>query len=533
MNTYADPTGRGVYEFSGLMTSQLDASGNSDPATGLDLADFLLGLPETTNVQFGTSSNYGRNWQFATYAQDDWRIKPRFTVNLGVRYEIATPFDEIHNHLATLVVNPSVTQVAVVVPGQVSPLGGNLSNSLIHPNYNDVAPRIGIAWKPLNNGGPVLRAGYGIFYNGAIFDQLYNEMINQPPWAQARTLVTSPSQLLTLENGFPASAPDTVTNTIGVDPNYKVGYAQIWNLSLEQQIGNKFVFELLYTGTKGTHLDLVSDPNQAAPGSVLGSDQRRRIPNASGFTYETSGANSIYNGVQVRAQRRLGNGMRFTLLYTLGHSIDDASVIGVGHISGLVQDYNNVPAERGNSFFDVRNDLRSTFGYDLPFGDRRRWLRSGAGSKLLGNWRLIGSTIYSSGNHLTAHITAQNTNGVGPLLSQRPDQIGDPNLPAGQRSITQFFNTSAFSLPPIGQFGNAPRGSIVGPSTFNVNMAIQRRMHFGPDGKYTFEFRWESQNFTNSPNFANVITVVDATDAGLVTGAKAMRTMDFLLRLHF
>jgi Carboxypeptidase regulatory-like domain/TonB dependent receptor-like, beta-barrel len=533
LNIFNSPTPRGIFYFTGLQTSQLDASGLSVPNTGFDFADFLLGLPQSTEVQFGTSSNYGRQWQFVTYAQDDWRIKPRFSVNFGLRYEYFTPFVEKNNHLATLVIDPNITQVAVAVPGQAATLEGTLPNSLVRPNYANLAPRIGIAWRPFRQGGPVVRAGYGIFYNGAVLDQLYTKMLNQPPWAQAREIVTSNSQLLTLENGFPTSLPDTLTNTAAVDPNYQIGYAQIWNLSIEQQFGNQYVFEFLYTGTKGTHLDLVSDPNQATPGSVAGQDQRRRIPNASGFTYESSGADSIYNGMEIRMQRRMSNGMRFLFLYTLGHSIDDASSIGVGQVTGMVQDFNNLRAERGNSFFDIRNEFRTTFGYDLPFGDRRRWLRSGFGSKLLGNWEVMGTTIFSSGNHITPFITAQNSNGVGPLFSQRPDLAGDPNLPASQRTTTRFYNVAAFQLPVNGQFGNAPRGSIVGPSLFNVNLAIERRLHFGRDKKYTLQIRWEAQNFTNSANFANVINIVDAADAGLITGAKPMRTMDIFMRVHF
>jgi hypothetical protein len=543
LNSYTDLSSRGVFQFTGLMTGQLDSSGNPVPdLPGSDFADFLLGLPQQTSVQFGTA-NYGRQWQFDTYAQDDWRVNSRFSINYGARYERYTPFVEKYNHLATVIVNPEVSTAAVVTPGMTNPFTGSaVPNSLIYPNNAEVVPRVGIAWRPLRSGGPVVRAGYGIFYNGSILDQLFQEMINQPPTpgATATTLNTSATQLLTLENGFPTGTSQLttnpsgmVTNTVAVDPHYKIGYAQIWNLSLEQQFGNQCVVELLYTGTKGTHLDLLFDPNQAAPGSVIGSDQRRRISNALDFTYETSGGDSIYNGVQVRLQKRMSNGLRMLFLYTLGHSIDDASVVGAGHISGLVQDYTNLAAERGNSFFDIRNDVRSTFGYDLPFGDRRHWLRSGVGAKLFGNWELIGTTQYSSGSHLTPYISASFTNSVGPLLSQRPDQIGDPNLPASQRTNTQFFNVGAFALPAAGTFGNAPRGTIVGPSTFNVNLAIERRMHFGPDGKYTVQLRWETQNLTNAVNFSNVITVIDANDAGLVTGPKPMRSMDLLMRVHF
>ncbi|MBZ5659470.1 MAG: TonB-dependent receptor [Acidobacteriia bacterium] len=540
LNPYTDPSSRGVFQFTGLMTGQLDASGNPVAnLPGSDFADFLLGLPQQTTVQFGSAS-YGRQWQFDAYAQDDWRVSSRFSINYGVRYERYTPFTEKYNHLATVIINPAITSAAVVQPGNTNPFTGNaLPNSLVYPKNDEFAPRIGIAWRPLRRGGPVIRAGYGVFYNGSILDQIFEEMINQPPTpgAVATTLNTSAAQLLTLENGFPAAPAQTtnglVTNTIAVDPRYKIGYAQIWNLSLEHQFGNQYVMEILYTGTKGTHLDLVSDPNQPTPGSQIGSDQRRRITNAQDFTYETSGGDSIYNGLQVRVQRRMSNGLRMLFLYTLGHSIDDASVVGAGHISGLVQDYNNLAAERGNSFFDIRHDIRSTFGYDLPFGDRRHWLRSGAGAKLFGNWELIGTTQYNSGSHLTPYISASFTNSVGPLLSQRPDRIGDPNLPSGQQTTTQFFNVKAFQLPATGTFGNASRGIIVGPSTFNVNLALERRMHFGPDGKYTFQLRWETQNLTNSPNFSNVITVIDAVDAGLLTGPKSMRSMDLLMRVHF
>ncbi|MBZ5641252.1 MAG: TonB-dependent receptor [Acidobacteriia bacterium] len=540
LNPYTDPSSRGVFQFTGLMTGQLDASGNPIAnLPGSDLADFLLGLPQQTTVQYG-SANYGRQWQFDAYAQDDWRVSSRFSINYGVRYERYTPFSEKYNHLATVIVNPAITSAAVVQPGNKNPYTGNtLPNSLVYAKNDEFAPRIGIAWRPFSHGGPVIRAGYGVFYNGSILDQIFEEMINQPPTpgAVATTLNTSAAQLLTLENGFPAAPVQTsnglVTNTIAVDPRYKIGYAQIWNLSLEHQFGNQYIMEILYTGTKGTHLDLVSDPNQPTPGSQIGSDQRRRIANAQDFTYETSGGDSIYNGLQVRVQRRMSNGLRMLFLYTLGHSIDDASVVGAGHISGLIQDYNNLAAERGNSFFDIRHDIRSTFGYDLPFGDRRHWLRSGTGAKLFGNWEVIGTTQYNTGSHLTPYISASFTNSVGPLLSQRPDRIGDPNLPSGQQTTTQFFNVKAFQLPATGTFGNAARGTIVGPSTFNVNLALERRMHFGPDGKYTFQLRWETQNLTNSPNFSNVITVVDAVDAGLLTGPKSMRSMDILMRVHF
>jgi trimeric autotransporter adhesin len=229
----------------------------------------------------------------------------------------------------------------------------------------------------------------------------------------------------------------------------------------------------------------------------------------------------------------MSNGMRFQVLYTLSHSIDDASLIGVGSIPMMVQNFNNLRAERGNSSFDIRHDIRTKFFYDLPFGGRRRWLRSGVGAKLLGNWQLSTTILTNSGIHLTPYLTARNTNGSGALFSQRPDEIGNPNLPSDQRTSSHFFNIAAFSLPPAGAFGNAARGSIVGPGSFNVNASFGRRMHFGKENRYQFELRWEVQNLTNTANFSNVVTVVEASDAGIVKGVKSMRSMDIMLRLRF
>ena len=413
-------------------------------------------------------------------------------MNYGVRYEIFDPFVEKYNHLAALVVDPTITQVSVALPGQSNPIAGAMPNSIIHPNYTDFVPRIGIAWKPLSHGGPVVRAGYGMFNNGASLDQVYMRMLNQPPWAQARSIIPSATQLLTLENGYPPSANDSVPNIVGVNPNYQFGYAQIWNLSLEQQFGNRYVIEFLYTGTKGTHLDLMSDPNQAAPGSAVGSDQRRRIPTASGFTYVSSGGDSIYNGFQVRAQRRMSNGFRALFQYTLGHAIDDSAGIGVGTTTAMVQDYNNIHAERGNSIFDIRNDIRSSLGYDLPFGDRRRWLRSGTGARLLGNWQLISTIEYDSGNHLTPFISAQNTSGIGPLLSLRPDIIGNPNLagrPADDQPILQRCGLCLARGRPIRKcFARLDRRPFLiqrepGPRTTHALRARTGNIHLNSAGK--------------------------------------------------
>lgn len=531
ISTFNSPTPRGDFTFTGLLTSQLTSKGNPVKGTGYDLADFLLGLPQTTSLQFGVLSDYLRDRWYVGYVQDDWRIHPRFSVNYGVRYEYVTPLFEENNHLVNLLLNPSMTAVSVVIPGATTPFGGSpLPDALIRPDTNNWAPRFGLAWRPLNS-GPVIRAGYGIFYNGSIYEQLAATMLNQPPFALAQTSVTSPNRLLTLSNGFPGQGSKAVANTAAVDPNYHVGYAQIWNLTIETPISSTFTAEATYTGTKGTHLDLILAPNQATPGAVIGADQRRRIPNAPDFRYETSGAGSLYNGVQVRVQRRESNGFRFLSLYTFSKSRDDASALGVGARNGIVQNVNNVAAEWGLSPFDVRHSLRNWLSYELPFGDRKRWLHSGAGSALLGNWRISTITQISSGLHYTPLLSGASVNGTGAFYSQRPDIVGNPV--SSQPTAFRFFNTAAFAVPAPGQFGDASRGSIVGPGLINVDASLGRTFHFGSESRERWELRWEVQNVLNITNYSGLSTVLGSADFGRVKGARPMRSMDMLMRVHF
>jgi hypothetical protein len=537
-NEFVNSTPRGEFTFSALMTSQLDAQGQVVDNTGWDLADFLIGLPETSTLAFGSESIYLRNWWYVAYFQDDWRIHPRFSINWGVRYELVTPYVERYNRISNLDLNKNITALGVVVPGQVAPFSGSLPQSLLRADTSNWAPRLGIAWRPLRRGGPVVRAGYGIFYNGSIYDQIYFSMIHQPPFAQATTRVTSATQLLTLRNGFPPQPPEVVPNVVAVDPNYEVGYAQIWNLAVETPILSNLLMEMSYTGTKGTHLDLLRAPNQARPGPIIGADQRRRIPGAPDFTYETSGADSIYHGLQVRLQRRMAHGLRFQFLYTYSKSIDNASTIGLtraGASTGLVQDDANFAAERGSSSFDMRHQFRAWYRYELPFGERRQWLRSGWASSVFGNWTLSGNTTIQSGMHFTAHISTAQVNGIGSFFSQRPDQIGDPNnVPDGQRSSIHIFNTSAFALPPVDRFGNAGRNTIVGPGLMSVNVSLGRRMHFGKDDRYRLDFRWEVANLFNHVSFLGLDSLLGAATFGRVAGGgRAVRTMDLVMRVNF
>lgn len=526
-NKLGNPVPRGAFTFTGLMTSQLDAQGQPVAGTGLDLADFLLSLPESTNTQFGSTASYFRSWGFAGYAQDDWRAAPRFSFEYGLRYDFVTPPVELYNAIANLLLNSTITAVTVATPGEQGQ-----PRSLLHNDPHDWGPRVGIAWQPLHNNPIIVRGGYSIFYNTSIYQQLSFDMANQPPFAQAQIRLTAPNQLLMLENGFPPAPLPLAENTVAVDPSYRTPYAQIWDLSIERQFRGAWVFNIYYTGTRGTHLDLARAPNRAPPGSPLNTANALRIPGASNFVYDTFGASSIYNAVHLTLRKRPTHGVMVLADYAYGKSIDDASTIG-GGAPVVVQNDNDFSAERGLSSFDIRQQFRSFFFYQLPFGPRQRWARGGWTERLFGDYRLNGVLVMNSGTPLTARVLgAQSDNtGTGANFSQRADQVSSGC--GGPGATAEFFNTAAFVLPPAGQYGDAARNTICGPGLFNLNLSLDRSFVFGSDRTRRLDLRWDVSNVTNTPHWTGVNAVVNSATYGYVTGVGTMRTMQLSIRVSF
>ncbi len=536
-NTDSDQTPEGLFTFSGLTTALIGANGQAVRGTGLDFADFLLGFPDSTNVRFGSPSNYFRSWGTAGYVSDDWRARPDFTLQFGMRYEFFTPPTELYGHLANLDFDPTTSQVALVIPGQSAPFSGAVPNSLIRPDYNHWSPRIGIAWRPpikslQAHHSMVVRAGYSVFYNESVYTQLLSELANQPPWSTSELRIAGVNDVLTLENGFPANVAgrNTIQNTYAVNPNYKVGYAQIWNLSVETAIANNTALVLTYTGTKGSNLDLLYAPNRTVPGSLSTTGP---VANAGDFIYDTSGANSIYNSLQVRLQKRLAHGIMINGTYTYAKSIDDASSIG-GGTPIVVQDSNNLGAEYGLSSFDIRHQARINYLYEFPFGQGHRFAQKGLTGAFFGNWRFSGNIGAQTGTPYTAEVigTSAGNVGSGGVFATRADQICNPNAGAIGAPL-DFFNTACFVVPPAGQLGNAARNTIIGPGMFTWNAQIAKTFLFGKDQQHRLDFRWEITNLTNTPHLTGLSTLVNSTTFGQVVGAGAMRAMNFVTRFTF
>lgn len=543
INRDADPAPNGQFSFTGLMTSQLTSAGTpvtsssgcgtvAVPCIGNDFADFLLGYPANTRVQFGEST-YFRNWGFVGYATDDWHMFPKFTLTYGIRYEAFTPPTEINGHIANLAVSSNFSTVECVTPYAIPTANcvAGPSPSLFNGHYNNWAPRIGIAWQPpgkwfSGQHQMTVRAGYSMFYVESYLNTLSAEMANQPPFATANTQTTlsgTSQALLTLQNGFPSPSANALTNTVAVNPSYQVPYAIIWNTSIEYNLARNTFVEVMYTGTRGVHLDELLGFSLAT--------QANSTQNATGFTYDTTGAFSNFNALQIRLQKRMSHGLMFMARYTYSKSLDDASTIG-GSSQTVIQNNADPRGDYGLSTFNMTNQFYGLFSYQLPFGDRQRFAARGWKKSVFGAFRVNASFTANSGTPYTVRVFSKNPScqNVPGVNSERADQIGSVSL--ANPSVQEWFNTAAFAAPAT-CFGDASRNSILGPGMFTMNSGVTKTIQFGRDGLRRLDFSWNTSNLLNHVNYSGLSTVLGSPTFGQITGAGAMRTMTFTTRINF
>lgn len=524
LNSLTDPNGRGTFNFTGQ-------------ATGFDFADFLLGLPQSSSIRYGDSSTYFYQNAWNGFAVDDWKVTTNLTLNLGLRYEYFSPFYEKYGNIANLDISPDFTSVNVEVPAYaivpagpaVTPVSRNLPPGLVYPDYKDFSPRVGLAWKvPAGKRSTIVRAGYGIYYNGQAYNSFASLLAQQPPFATASNVTTSVGSVLHLADGFQSGTPQEVTNTFAVDPHYRTPYAQTWNLSIQHELPKGFFVEVGYLGTKGTRLDVRDLPNEGPPGSSLG--QKYQLGDAVGFTYDSSVGDSTYNALQVRAQQRLRRGVSMIATYTFSKSIDDSSTFG-GVGNTVAQNWLDLAAERGLSSFDRRDVFNLTWVLTSPAGQAgSHFAPGGLSARLLKDWQLSGGITADTGTPLTARVLGAAAQGVaqtGGVGSGRAEATG-----ANLASSTGFFNLAAFTVPPLGVFGDAGRNTIPGPGLFSVNAAFGRSLQFG-DSRRRLELRCEGTNIFNTVSYTSINTVVNATNYGLPVSAAAMRTVSIVMRFRF
>jgi len=497
--------------------------------TGFDFADFLLGLPQLSSVQFGTNNYHFRGNSWDLFVQDEWRVRGNLTLNMGLRYEYVSPLTEINNLIANLLITNWTTtsiDVARVLPGTAG-----VPASLVHPDREGFAPRVGIAWKPFAK--TVVRAGYGINYNTSAYSTIVQQLAFQPPFTFTQTnpecLPTGssasciPPSRLTL--GFTPIPPTSLTNNYGVNPNYRMGYVQIWNLDIQRELKGDVLLNVDYTGTKGTHLDVLEAPNRNTTGTGLLND------NMPIFNFQTSQADSIAHAGSLRLRKRLRNGVYIGGTYTYSKSIDDASTIGGGAVV-VAQNAFNLAGQRGPSSFDQRQRFVADYLIELPFGHNKRWLSSKSlGRDVLGDWQWSGDWTIASGMPFSPQVIGSfgevNTGLNGTL---RPNLTGQP-IALPNPSVSKWFNTAAFVVPPTGGFGDAGRNSIEGPGALVFDMAFTKVVPLGDIR--VLEFRAQMTNIFNTPQFNGIDANINSPSFGQVTSVGTMRKIQMQARFRF
>lgn len=509
LDTHTDKNANGSFVFTGLYS-------------GLDFADFLLGDAQQASVQYGSASYHFAQNSWDLFAEDNWRVAANLTLTLGLRYEYVSPYAERDNRMVNLDVAPGFGAVAPVLPGASGLYTGSFPRTLINPDRNNFAPRIGIAWKPMAK--TVVRAGYGINYNTTAYAGIVQNLAFQPPFTFTETNIGTFASPLALQNAFPAQ-PNVLTNNYAVDRNFRLGYVQMWNLNIQRELTRTLVLQVDYSGSKGTHLDMQRAPNRLPNGGL-------RIPGVQAFLFEDSVADSIMHSGAVRLNKRMSHGLSLGASYTFSKSIDNASSIGGSATGTVAQNDQDLAAERGLSSFDQPHRVSVNYALELPFGENRMFLKNGGiASHILGDWQWTGNFTFASGTPYTARVLgaiSDVASGVNGTL--RADTTGQP-LSVANPSIGEWFNTAAFITPPPGQYGDAGRNTIRGPHTYGFNMALSKTIQFGDVGG--LDLRVEANNVFNMPEYTAIDTVVNSRTFGQVTSVGSMRKVQLFARFHF
>lgn len=532
---------RGSFTFTGAATSQ---SGTASTTRGSDLADFLLGLPDTSGLAYGNADKYLRQHVYDLYVTDDWRLRPELTINAGIRWEYGAPMTELKGRLVNLDLTRGFAAVAPVLGNSPKgPLTGErYSSSLIRGDLHGIEPRVALSWRPIPASTLVVRAGYGIYDDTSIYLAAAESMSQQAPLSNSLNVQRSASCPLTLADGFLNCAGTTADN-FAVDPNLRVGYAQVWQLSAQRDLPGALVMTATYLGTKGTHGTQEFLPNTYPIGATNPCPQ---CP--VGFTYRTSGGNLEREAAQLQLRRRLRAGITATLDYTFAKSVDDDTEVGgQGHIVAssvtaspsstasttsapppiIAQNWLNLRAERSLSSFDQRHLLNFILQYTTGMGKGGGTLLSGWRGRAFKEWTVLAQVNAGSGLPETPIYLAP-VPGTGFSNIMRPDRTSAPVYAAANG---YFLNWRSYTAPATGQWGDAGRNSIRGPMTFTMNAALARtlRVH----GNDSLDIRIEANNLLNHASFTAWNTVWNPTTFGLPASVNAMRSVQLVGRFRF
>ena len=522
------------------------------------VANFLLGRPDIFTQAGGDFTRALRGWELGAYAQDEYRVSPKLTLNYGVRYEITTPFRDIHNRMMEFAPGQQSTVYPTAPRGLLFPGDTGVPDSIAPTFKADWAPRVGFAWDPRSNGRTVLRSAYGIFY-----DELLNG-VGMPfratssalPNTVVRTLtgaINYANPLAAVANPFTPGQFALPASTFTIDRNLLPPYTQDWNLTVDQGLGGQ-VLSVGYIGAKGTRLPRLVEANPAAyqPGATLANSGRRRIYSGCTLTSGTcqlgtaglveGNANSSFHSAQVSLTRRGTPDLNYTVAYTFSKDLDYSSSL---HMSGpapmlivgeldVPQNNLDLKSEYGRSLFDSRHRFAGSVTYAIPFA--RNF--TGLSRTFLDGWQVNALLAINSSTPFTvydsANVSLQAPHpGVSGMFGDRPNVVGNPNRGA-PHSVSQWVSPSAFQrLDPVanaGQFGNEQRNSIDGPAYGSLDASLGKNFVLNERTKVLF--RAEAFNVTNHVNLILPVDDINSPAFGQITEAQAPRVFQFALKIQ-
>jgi hypothetical protein len=555
----ADP--RGTMSFTHQFTDNAGAIGTG----GNSLAALLTGQPEGGTINNLNNIEYHRN-TFALFLQDDWRILPKLTLNLGMRYEFFSPVYSAHDAQANF--NPITGNLDIPKDSNVSltptlaailPVNHTASGALIGADHTDFSPRVGLSYSPTKR--VVIHSAFGIFYNGDEAGPYSNPSPGfNPPYFISETYAagcslpyysTDPNKsceaqgISTLANGFPSNAlidPNTPV-LFSLDTKLKMPYVIQWHLATQYQFTSKTMLELAYIGSKSDRSYIYLNLNQAQPtaDSSAPTAPRRPFPYVdASIGYLKSAGSANYNGLQASLQQRMSAGLEFIVNYTYSKALGNASSADLGSQNNDGFRNSLYPnKEYGPLDFDIRNRFVASYVYDLPFGAGKRFATHIRPiDEAIGHWNWSGIVTLSNGTWFT--VTDGNANFANSDGQQRPDVVSGVKATSKPCVAGTFFNTCAFQDPQPGSSGNVGLNTLEGPGNKNVDFAILKTIPLGEARR--IEFRAEAFNIFNHPNFQfaapgpqNSInsTVMGTATFGYLTGALAPRQLQLALKLFY
>jgi hypothetical protein len=491
--------------------------------TGNAYADFLLGLPDTTGYTYSRTPEYARFWYLNSFVQDDWKVRKNLNLSLGVRYEYDSPAVDKNNVVASFdpyrgaIVVPNLQIAAqninpvfpTAIPIETAQSVDIPSRSLRNSYKLAIYPRLGFAYRPLNNDRTVIRGGYGIF-NDEISAALFGYNYNGPfgvNVAYTNSFVGN-QPAVDFQHPFNTTAEGSLAgnvSTSATDWNFRNPYVQQFNLTVEQNIGFETGVRLSYIGTRGVKLPYANNVDQVAPSTTPYSQAASPYPLFYSAYVFANGGYENYNAFSGEINRTFRHGLSFEAALTWAKNLtDDDDTVANGIDGGVTAEQSfNLSREKGNAEFTSRLAFVSNVVWELPIGRGGLLLNEdNLVSRLVGGWKLSGAFLSSTGDYLTPTFDGQSPSNTSPVYGfNAPNRVLKSLAPIGAKSISNWFNPAAFATPAAGTFGQGAFGTIEGPNSNTVNAALFKSFPVFRETK--FEFRASFTNILNHPNFGN------------------------------